>query len=215
MQRPRGTTTRDAVVEAALRVVDDVGLEGLTIRAVAQRADAPPMSLYVHFSNKEELLDLMYTQVANLMYADRRQPTWQLELAALCDQIRALLSEHPRWIPLLSRPATTASLPLRERLLKLMVQEGMTPEAALAGVSSAVILSIGLVLAELTLKDPRGQSAIASRYAQIRSWVETTDGSDHPVTHAAMTKTSSLDLGANHELTVRALIAGLTRDAHH
>jgi TetR/AcrR family tetracycline transcriptional repressor len=202
-------------VEAALRVVDDVGLEGLTIRAVAQRAGAPPMSLYVHFSNKEELLDLMYTQVAILMYADRRQPTWQSELAALCHQIRALLSEHPRWIPLLSRPATTAVLPLRERLLKLMVQEGMTPEAALAGVSSAVILSIGLVLAELTLKNAAGQSAIASRYDQIRSWVETTDGSDHPVTHAAMTKTSSLDLGANHDLTVRALIAGLSCDAQH
>lgn len=210
-QRPRGTTTREAVVAAALKVVDDAGLEGLTIRAVATKVGAPPMSLYAHFTNKEQLLDLMYTEVAHRMYADTRHPTWQMELTALCHQIRALLRQHPRWIPLLSRPAHGSSVPLRERLLKMMVSEGMSPELALTSVSSGIVVTIGLVLTELNLRDPEGQPAVAKRFERLRGWLESNGAADSPITLAAMTKTKKLDLDAIHAFTIRALIAGVAQ----
>ena len=63
-QRPRGTTRPEAVVDAALKVVDEVGVDGLTIRAVAGLVGAPPMSLYTHFDNKEGLLDFMNAEIS-------------------------------------------------------------------------------------------------------------------------------------------------------
>jgi hypothetical protein len=103
------------------------------------------------------------------------------------------------------------SVPLRERLLKMMVSDGMTPEAAFASVSSAAIVSIGLVLAQLTLQDAQGQPALTNRYERLRDWVGSSEGDEHPLTRSAMHKIKELDLDANHAFTIRALIAGLSR----
>src|SRR5206468_1168433 len=144
-QRPHGATTLQAVVTAALAIVDRVGIEALTIRAVAAEVGAPPMSLYRHFSNKEELLDHMYAEISCRLYADAKQPTWQAEVFALCHQVRGILTAHPRWAPLLSRPVPPLAVALRERLLKLMIADGMSEAGAFAALSCAVLNSIGFV----------------------------------------------------------------------
>src|SRR6187455_63643 len=129
-QRPRGTTTREAVVNAALKVADRLGLEALTIRGVAEEVSAPPMSLYVHFANKNQLLDLMYAEVSRRMYEDDHLPTWQGELFRLCQRVRGVLIEHPNWASLLSRPTPPLAVPMRERVLALMVADGMSEAQA-------------------------------------------------------------------------------------
>ncbi len=99
-QRPRGAITRETVVNAALSLLDKRGVERFTVRALARVVDVPPMSLYTHFANKEELLDLMYTEVSLRIYADEQHPTWQTELFALSKRVLRTLGDHPRWIDL-------------------------------------------------------------------------------------------------------------------
>ncbi|MDR6610679.1 AcrR family transcriptional regulator [Leifsonia sp. 1010] len=48
--------SRDDVVEAALRVLDDLGLPDLTMRRLAASLDVQPSALYWHFPNKQTLL---------------------------------------------------------------------------------------------------------------------------------------------------------------
>lgn len=69
-RRRRGATTQSQVVDAALAVADQVGIDRLTIRAVAKLADVPTMSLYSHFSSKDELLDLMHAEVTQRLFSD-------------------------------------------------------------------------------------------------------------------------------------------------
>lgn len=209
-QRPRGATSRDDVVKAALDVVDRGGLDALTIRAVASALGSPPMSLYAHFTSKEELLDLMYVAVAAHIYAETGEPTWQDELAALSEQVHRVLRQHPNWIPLLSRPAPPMTLTVRERLIRLMTEDGISPEDALQAIYSATLVSIGMVLVELTFRDAQGHSALQTRFDKLRGWFETTNDPGHTLARAAFTKTHRLDLGANHAFTVRALVEGLT-----
>src|SRR5262245_36093000 len=52
---------RETVVRTALRVLDEVGLEGLTLRRIAAELDVQAPALYWHFKNKQELLDEMAT----------------------------------------------------------------------------------------------------------------------------------------------------------
>ena len=210
-QRPRGATTREAIVTAALTVVDTVGVDALTIRAVANLVGAPTMSLYTHFASKEELLDLMYVEMANRLYAEANHPTWQEELLAFCRQVRAVLTAHPRWTPLIARPAPAMSVPLRERLLGLMAGDGMSAETALAAVSSAAMVSIGLVLTELTFREADGRSSLTARFERLRVWVESAESpsTDHPVTRSAFSKLPHLDLEDNFTFVIRTLIAGL------
>ena len=50
---------RDRVLQAAVSLADEVGIEALSMRRLAQEFDVVPMALYKHVANKEELLDGM------------------------------------------------------------------------------------------------------------------------------------------------------------
>jgi AcrR family transcriptional regulator len=206
-QRPRGTTTREAVLDAALAIVDRAGIDGLTIRAVARQVGAPPMSLYSHFANKEELLNLMYGEVVHRLYPDQGHATWQEELFALCQHIRSVLLEHPRWTPLLARPVSPVNVPVRERILSLMIAFGLAPEAAFVALSGAALSTTGLVLTELALRNPEGTSNLDQRYEKIRTWADTAEGA--AATRAGTAPRPKLDLDGVFSFMLRALIRGL------
>jgi AcrR family transcriptional regulator len=191
-------------------VIDTVGIDGLTIRSVAKVAGAPPMSLYTHFSNKNQLLDLVYSGLSRRLYADDNMPTtWQADLFTLARHVHSVLIAHPRWIPVLSRPAVPLDVPIRERILKQMVDDGMSPETAMAALTSLLVTTIGLVLVDVTLREPDGQPAMTKRYDRLRAWAEASPNGDNPVTRAALSKFRRLNLDENFLLAIRSLIAGL------
>ena len=209
-QRPRGTTTRDSVVSAALDVVDRVGSDGLTIRAVAALVGAPPMSLYTHFANKGELLDLMYVEISRRLYPDEVHPTWQTGLLALARHVRDTLLAHPRWTPLLARPAPPIAMPVRERILRQMVEAGMSSEGALRGMSAALVAAIGLSLVELTFLEPDGTSTFRRRFERQRSWLQTQQVPGvEPITREAFARVGVFEFETNFEFSITALLDGL------
>ena len=83
---------RETVAHAALQLLDEVGLDGLTMRRLATYLDIQNPSLYWHFKNKQELLNCM----AGLMIAEafsELQPLepeqdWANWLATLARQLR-------------------------------------------------------------------------------------------------------------------------------
>jgi AcrR family transcriptional regulator len=208
-QRARGSITREAVINAALAVADRDGVDRLTIRSVAVLVAAPPMSLYTHFSNKEELLDLMYEEISHRMYTYEGHSTWQAELRALCYRVRGVLSAHPRWAVLLSRPTLPLAVPMRERILKAMIADGILATDALLGLSSAVLGSIGLVLVKTTLTEPDGQSTIDRRFERLKEWVEAQDAQETAETRAAFSQQPRFEIDHVFQFLVDALILGL------
>ena len=56
-RRPRGSLTREHVVEAALRLADQEGLEALTMPTLARRLDCGVMTIYGYVDDKKDLLD--------------------------------------------------------------------------------------------------------------------------------------------------------------
>jgi TetR/AcrR family tetracycline transcriptional repressor len=78
---------RQTVVRTALRLLDEVGMDGLTVRKLASELDVQAPALYWHFKNKQELLDDMATavftdamNVSALPSLDATWPDWTLEL---------------------------------------------------------------------------------------------------------------------------------------
>ena len=53
--QPRIPLTRDRVLQAAIRIADEEGLDALTMRRLGQELDVQAMSLYNHVANKEDL----------------------------------------------------------------------------------------------------------------------------------------------------------------
>jgi TetR/AcrR family tetracycline transcriptional repressor len=57
--RPRQKLDRQAIVAAALEILGERGLDGLTTRRLAARLGVQSPTLYWHIASKQELLDLM------------------------------------------------------------------------------------------------------------------------------------------------------------
>lgn len=79
---------RERIVEAAVEVISESGLTGLTHRAVAARADVPLGSTTYHFTSLDELLDAAARTVAGRNVARLRE--WALSLPAGADLSREL-----------------------------------------------------------------------------------------------------------------------------
>ncbi len=56
--------TRPLIVDTAFEVLDEVGIDGLTVRALANRLGVKAPALYWHLESKQALLDEMGTAVA-------------------------------------------------------------------------------------------------------------------------------------------------------
>lgn len=56
-RRPRGSLTREQVVDAALRLADEDGLEAMSMPLLARRLECGVMTLYGYVANKDDLLD--------------------------------------------------------------------------------------------------------------------------------------------------------------
>ena len=54
------TTTRDTLLEAALRLLEEHGPGGLRVRDLAAAADLSTMGVYTHFGSKQGLLEQLY-----------------------------------------------------------------------------------------------------------------------------------------------------------
>jgi AcrR family transcriptional regulator len=104
---PRPKLSVDAVVDAAIALADDAGLDAVTMRAVAARLGVSAMTLYTYVPGKAELLDLM---LDSLWLAMPREPGPSIRSVA--DANRALYAAHP-W----AARVTTARPPLGPGLL--------------------------------------------------------------------------------------------------
>ncbi len=81
---------REDVVRAALRLVDEVGLDGLTMRRLATYLNIQGPSLYWHFTSKQEILNGMAEVIMADAFVDLRPPeahqdwaSWVAEFARL------------------------------------------------------------------------------------------------------------------------------------
>lgn len=59
----RSALSRDAIVDAAFRVLDHHGLDGLSMRRVADELDTGAASLYWHVANKDQLINVLLDRV--------------------------------------------------------------------------------------------------------------------------------------------------------
>jgi AcrR family transcriptional regulator len=62
---PRGTLNRQLIVERAVQVLDEEGVDSITVRQLARRLGVRPMALYTYFKSKDEILTAIYDHVVS------------------------------------------------------------------------------------------------------------------------------------------------------
>jgi AcrR family transcriptional regulator len=117
---------RAGVLQAALVVADECGLDGLTMHRVAERLAVTPMALYRHVANKADLLDGLVEQLLDeITSSDTTTEADQLMAAG--QAVRTVARRHPTVFPLLlQRPASTpAALRARDRVYEALRNHGI------------------------------------------------------------------------------------------
>ncbi|GAA3621209.1 TetR/AcrR family transcriptional regulator C-terminal domain-containing protein [Nonomuraea rosea] len=166
------TSRQPEILDAALAIADERGLDALSMRAVAERVGVTPMALYGYFRNKDELLDGLVGRLLTKLVAEDAERigpglegAWNERLGAIAWATRRLAREHPSVFPLLlSRPSVT---PDGVRVVDLLYQaliEAGVPDADVPRIERMVsTFVIGFAISEVNGRFSGGSNETRTR----------------------------------------------------
>jgi len=151
--------TKPLITETALAVLDDEGLDGLTLRRIADRLGVKAPALYWHFPDKKALVDEMATELTRRSRAALVDTTdWRQLVGDSARGLRALLRSHRDGARVFSgsRLTDTSVVAELERPLRLLVEAGFTERDAKLAWTTMRDLVVGFVIEEQEVHLPDG-----------------------------------------------------------
>src|SRR5690242_8710956 len=170
----RRSLDRDAVVDAALRVLDAEGLDAVTIRRVAQELGTSGTALYTYVRDKDELVELLLDRVigeVDISSIPADLP-WQEQVRAIGRELRRVFSSHRD----IAR-ATLGRVPQGENSLAIVesmlgrLRAAEVPDEVIALGVDLLALYVGAVSYEESMTHLEPES-IASFVDELRSYFE-------------------------------------------
>jgi TetR/AcrR family transcriptional regulator, tetracycline repressor protein len=216
---------QELIVRAALTLLDEVGLEGLTMRRLATALKIQAPSLYWHFPNKQALLDGMADAIFGAVSLPRNlkgktrndktrndktwnDKTWDERLKAVFRSIRRAFLAHRDGARVFAGTYVPTDNVLRvvEAMMALMQEAGASPKLSSDAAFSLVYFVLGFTMEEQGL-DPRtgGPLDLANRQATFANLA----AMKYPSIHAALHRMFDDDLDDRFEAGLDLLITGL------
>jgi AcrR family transcriptional regulator len=142
------------IAAAALRVANKNGVDGFTMRAVAEALDVTPMALYHHVKDKAALVTLIIDTAICKHPLPQTTGVWQDDLLSVARWTRQSMVQYPVVAQLrrLYNVWTPSMLQLTERWLGVWQQSGLElDDAVLAATTSSMAIN-GLVKEEMVFR---------------------------------------------------------------
>jgi TetR/AcrR family transcriptional regulator, tetracycline repressor protein len=149
-----GGLTKTAIVQAALDLLDEAGMDGLTVRALAARLGVQAPALYWHVRSKQALLDEMATriwrQIGDVMATLPAELPWRNVMATYAATMRQQLLGHRDGAKAFSGTTLTDPAVIRrqESTFQNLVRQGFTLENAVRGLLLLHNFTIGFCIEE-------------------------------------------------------------------
>ncbi|MEU8524453.1 MULTISPECIES: TetR/AcrR family transcriptional regulator C-terminal domain-containing protein [Streptomyces] len=198
------------VAEVALGLLNERGLEGLTLRAIAKELNVQAPALYWHFKNKQALLDEMATVMYRQMVADpvahpTGDLTWQELILATNRGLRAALLRYRDGAKVYSGARFTGVdfAADMERQLRALAAAGFSPREAVRAGTTAYMFTLGFVTEEQGAQPTPGE---AREGFDVEERAERL--ADYPLAAAAGAELFT-DFDAGFEEGLRLIVAGI------
>ena len=158
----RAPLDRTRVADTALRLLNEVGLDGLTLRAIAKELDVKAPALYWHFKDKQALLDEMATEMYRRMVRDTPLDPglgWRERTLASNRGLRAALLGYRDGAKVFSgsRFTGTEHAVQIEANLRCFVDAGFTLAQAVRATMTAYVYTVGFVTEEQGVRPVPGE----------------------------------------------------------
>jgi len=155
-RRRREPISRDAIVAAAIGLLDREGLAALSMRRLAAELGTGAASLYWHVGSKDGLLDLVLDEVIGEGKVPDPDPDrWQEQLKQIARDQRAASHRHP-WVVRVSIgriPMGPNALRYSERILAILRAGGLPPHLAVQGYLLLIATINGFTIDETGVDD--------------------------------------------------------------
>ena len=153
-RRQKEQLTRERIVAEAVRLLDEEGLEALSMRTLGQRLGAGATALYRHVASKDELVEL----VADAVYGEMEVPeisdpaSWRLAMQAVAHTLRAAGLRHMWLGQVLGQVGMTYVGPnvvdVTSRSLAILTTAGFPMEEATRALGAVSSYVLGATTAE-------------------------------------------------------------------
>ena len=168
-QTSRRRLNRPRVLQAAVVLADQTGLEAFSMRRLAQELGVVPMALYKHVANKDELLDGIVDIVFSEIDAPSADEDWTSGLRRRAISAREALKRHSWAIGLMeSRHPGPANLRVHNAVMGCLREAGFSFQAAIHAfsVQDAYIYGFALQERDLAFETPQSAGNAAQRRAE-------------------------------------------------
>jgi len=171
----RKPLSRARVLEAAVALADEAGLEAFSMRALAQELGVVPMALYKHVTNKDELLDGMIDLVFSEIELPSAERDWRSAMRQRAISTREALGRH-RWAigMMESRAPGAANLRNHDAVMGCLREAGFSFQMAIHAYSlqDAHIYGFALQERDTGFETPESAGESAQRRAQVLGALE-------------------------------------------
>jgi AcrR family transcriptional regulator len=155
--RQTRTLSRERILQAAVRLVDEQGLEALSMRRLGQELGVQAMSLYNHVPSKAALLYGILERVLsemNPLYGP--DADWRERLRAGMGAFRQVGLAHPRVFALNTRPWPGAASQRAKEDMQTLSDAGFPPKQSVFAFYALVSYVVGFVSRETAtlMRDP-------------------------------------------------------------
>jgi AcrR family transcriptional regulator len=165
----RKPLSSDRVLEAAVALADEAGLEAFSMRGLAQELGVVPMALYKHVANKDELIDGMVDLVFSEIELPPADLDWRSAMRARALSTREALRRHDWAIGMMeSRHPGPANLRNHNAVMGCLREAGFSFETAIHAysVQDAYIYGFALQERDTGFETPDSAGEAAQRRAE-------------------------------------------------
>jgi AcrR family transcriptional regulator len=176
--------TKAGIVSAALEILDEEGLEGLTVRAVAARLGVQAPALYWHVRDKQTLIDEMGTEVWRQIRDDLdvlpADICWNEEMKELAEITRRRLLAHRDGAKVFSGTylMDASLLERQEDGFARMLAQGFSLRGAVRVYQLIYSFTVGFCIEEQSVA--QGQASESGRYS-LADRAARLDPKSHPL----------------------------------
>ena len=193
----------ELIYATALRLIDQAGLDSLSMRKLAAELGVTPRSLYYYVPTKDALLREVYKVVlGELELPDPKHGDWQSNLRGLAYSFRALCRRHQNVAPyfLAGHDPVGRDTAIFEILFSLLQKAGIADAQVVSVSRTLVTFLTGYVLAEFN------EMFTAQNFGARRALAQTSPAA-YPVLLNLPAPPASAD--ENFEVALTLLIAGI------
>ncbi len=145
--------TREAIVAAALKLIDGSELENFSMRNLAKELGVYPTAIYWHIPSRNAVIAEVISEVLRDI-APPLGPDWKRWLKALFHNYREAVRKHPNVAPLIGVQLISNSsvdLDMIERILTVLTQAGCPAERLDAAYNAVIGTMVGFTTQEFAM----------------------------------------------------------------